>query len=480
MMSAGVPLMRLAFAFCLVLVSAAPLGAQSVVLSARQRLATYDLRGSGTTDVLRELGTFLTGPGNEAEKREGRFLRALAASDLLILARVQNDSELEQRVAQALGVAPAEVRAHLDGELRQLEVGYYAEAATEARALLRDLGAWTREGLTPITGIRRDYLYLRSVLAELERAQDATTVLETIGTDPCGTRCDGVLAALVPASRKVFASVHELRRIVRDLVRARRQNDPFISALEPPDQFTARITAIPLHLHYVVPESTVLPQTNNALAAASATPNAIAFISATEIRIANLPTVQLTPDGSAALDSRDPTYPGGSTVRLPPSFGSRPQLTPIDSLVPALRERFSGARVALAPVPNVEAHIVVRVALTLRAAGAQIVAVTGRTETGTTVFYPVTLTETPENAGTIVHVTPSGYSVEVGRRRVEIPRIREGSGARYDAQGLGRQLGTETASRTELRFARTTAAGAIVSAVSQMRTNRPTALVIAP
>lgn len=456
---------------------ASPSHAQNVVLEARQRLQTYDLAGTGTTDVLRSLGAFIDGPGGEPEKREARFLRALTAADLLILAMVKHDEALVARVASAFGVPLTQLVPVIDGELRQLTTGFYAEAAAESRELLRELGRWQRSSLAHLTGLRRDYLYLTLLLEELEHAENPSQTLGELGTDPCASPCTGVLSALDPRSRKVFGAVSEMRRMLRDLVRARRQNDPFAKALDPLEPLGARLTALPITLAYVIPETVSIAQTNSPVAATNASPNAVAFISATEIKVSNLPTITVEPDGSAGLDSRDPTYPGGTTIRLPPSYPE--EIRSIDALVGPLRDRFSGRRVALAPVPAVSAEIVARVALTLRAAGAEIVAVAGRTELGATAFFPVSYASSRPNVPLVVHVTGTGYTVELGPSRAQIARIREGSGARYDVAGLGQRLGTTQPDRAALVFTRTVGFGAVVSAISRIRA-RPVLVLHVP
>ena len=458
-----------------ILVATTDAVAQNTLLDARQRLARYDLAGTDTTNVIRSLGAFLSGAASEPEKREARFLRALAAADLVLLAKLRSDDALLERVAGALGVARAEVATHLDAELGQLVVGYYAEAATEARTLLRLTDAQPSD-LREAHGIRRDYIYLRAVAGQLSGAADPFAVLEALGEEPCAPPCSGALAAIDPASRKVFASVRELRRIIRDLARAKREGDPFASALDDVESLSSRLASLEVALRYVAPTSLTLPTITGTTAAASATPDAIAFVSAQEIRVAFLPRIIIAADGSASLDSRNPTFPGGTTVRLPASF---PQaVTSVPSLVAPLRARFAGARVALAS--TAEAHLVTRIALTLREAGAEIVAVAARAPGDTLAFFPVALTTQTSNAPLVVIVRPGGYDVTTPQGRFEVERVRDAAGFRHDIDGLARQLRARSFDGAEVRVTRSLPFTSVVGAVSQARSTRPTMITLLP
>lgn len=452
--------------------------AQNAVLEARQSLTTYDLRGTATTDVLRALGTYVATPANgEPQRREARFLRALAGSDLYLIARLTDDRGLLERLAAGLGVPVAEIPIHLDAELRELLVGFYADAANEARALLRLTDA-DPAAFDAIRGIRRDYLYLRAVARRLGPGADAFPVLEALGADPCAGACQGQLATLDPASRKVFAALQRVHQAAANVARAKRERDPFANAVSDLDALVARVSSLPLGLRYVVDASASLTPLLPVTAASTTAPDAITFVSAEEIRVAFLPRVVVSSAGVVGLDARSPTYPGGTRVPLPASFPR--DVAAIEALVAPLRARFSGARVALAGAQMVPSHIVARIALTLRAAGAEVVAITGRTPVGALAFFPITWGTAPGSPPLIVGVRSAGYEILVGRARTNVPAVREGRGHRSDTEGLARRLSAETAATAEVRFAREVPFGWVVHAVAQTRATRPPTLLLAP
>lgn len=440
--SAPLAVLRI-LALAVAVVGAAPMWAQAqgpAILAARTQLATYDLSGGRTLDALRSLGPVVASGG--ADAREAGYLRSLAATDVHVAALALADAALDARLADAIGVPPAQLGAELRAELTAIRAGVYRAAVDEEIALLTEAehvsaGAFRIEG----TGARRSALYLLATArASSNHAQLAAIRVGSARTAP--TWFVGPDAGLQFPVEEALGRYDAATRGVRD-------GDPLIVALASALD-AARTTLLAFEMR--VPPSTVgdasiVLATGDA--AGSDTPDVLLVVAPTRVDVAC--GAHLRASSASALDVHlpSPACPELGALRtlpLPSPLPAVPQA--IDTLVAAFTALAlpSGTVIAIATTETTPMHVVTRVLRSLARANVTptLFALRAGDQLGTS---PIRLATTADAPSLTVHVRLGGFAIErTHGRDSEVPRIHGASGLAYDHAGLVAALRAETGS----------------------------------
>ncbi|NOY90438.1 MAG: hypothetical protein GXP55_04440 [Deltaproteobacteria bacterium] len=420
--------------------------------AARRGLATYDLEGERTLDVIRGLGRLLEHPPGLREAREATFLRDMASADLLVLVPT---SAMRTRVSAALGVPTAQVLAWLQADLRRAAVGPYAPAAHQGLDALR-LRAATSPDYAHGRGPRRDALLLSAVAQALEEA-NVVEALAALGTDPCAdadAACASPYSHFSAAGRRAISALRDARACVGHLGEAATGGDPFARAAAPKlPAIVAALDALVLTPTPRLPGDVRLPQVSHARAEADF--DAVLLIAGRELRLGYAAHAHVQADGEVALEPSDrPLLPETRSFRLP--TGYRPVVRAIPGLVRALPQASEGTRVALGVAPDVPAHVMSRVFLSARARGLEpsvLLASAGDGSLRAMAFHGILAGERPPATDLRVHVRLGGYAVASSTGgTVSLPRVRGDAGLHFDTEGLSHLVGQRQPRSASLRF----------------------------
>lgn len=413
------------------------------ISEARQSLTRYAPRGRSTYDTLRDLSEFLATAPEGPDAREARFLRAIAATDLCILAVRYREPEIEGRVAEAVGVPRDRLTAVIGEDLRGLEVGVYREAAERAGRALEALTA-LREGGTVrfegLEGARRDALLVEAVHEVFSSRRPSVATLAAMSPgDPCAdpdAACPEVYAAFDAPGRRAVRFLEEVSGALDRLEARAEAGDPFARQLA---------WSIPTD-RLVFDGVEIAPKPRAAQAfpvfggGQEGAPPSGAVLDVREdgVRFAFMPRARLTAGGVELVADGAPMLPGWHEVPLPRCY--RPVVLPIEELVPEIRRFLGTSGVAVTTSTPVPAHLLSRVFLSLAQAGVEDYGLLGVDERGIARLLPVELVrgDAPENHGSRhVFVRLGGYSVQVrGRGLSAIPRVRGDDGFHFDVEAL--------------------------------------------
>ncbi|HJL20275.1 MAG TPA: hypothetical protein RMH99_31700, partial [Sandaracinaceae bacterium LLY-WYZ-13_1] len=228
--------MRSVLALTAALLGAAPAAASAdglpapALREARQALSSYDVNG-GTVEVIGELSSFLS-EAQGADAREARFLRAVAAADLVLIARGQRRDDVPARVAEALGVERDRLVSFLRTELGHLDLGVYAPVARECRWALDALErreedpAFLRDG----RGERRDVLFVNAVVDALGAPEEIRR-LAAFGADPCAEDAECPTAAFSATGRRAIEALREAHAALGRLEHIQSTGEPLAASL---------------------------------------------------------------------------------------------------------------------------------------------------------------------------------------------------------------------------------------------------------
>jgi len=387
---------------------------------ARRDLASYDLEGSASTDVLAELGRF-DRTAYMHELRRARFLRAAAAADLLLLAHLKNLPELTLRVADAYGVEAGRIVAHVRNELAAVRAGVYTPIVDDAAAALdRMAGVHGRRLEAP----RSDAFFVHDV--RIAAGSDAPiSALAHLSSREAELPFDR-------QGRRAVAAVTEALRALERLEAAAAHGDPFavqlLTELPTDAQALREVVLEPLP---VFDESLGLGRLDQGT---PLRPDLVLSVHPTEVRYSFTPSVTFTGGTPALVGDRQPTFPAFETV---PLEGLRAWPRPVEALVEALRSSIDGdTTIALGGTPDAEAHLLTRAWQSVTRAGGEprwLVALDGR---GRLTGIPARASrETAEQ--TEIFVRLGGHSVSRrGTRSTSIPRERTDAGWRHDWERL--------------------------------------------
>jgi hypothetical protein len=462
----------------------APEGAQAdgklghrVVHDARRGLAQYDLTGPGSTRFIASLGEAIGQIEHASDRREARFLRTMAAADLIILAALRDDEGLHDRVARAWGTEPDRLPRAVAGELKRLRVGVYAGAAGDALDALERIGGGggSAPSADPEAGLRSQTLFVGAVRRLIAAGDDPVEALAAMGTDPCaeGEDADGctpVLLRFAEPGRRAAGVLQAAWRALEALERAGAQGDPFSAALGATLK-TAR-GALAGAVLFPGPRLPDEPATVGAPATAQPlSAHLVILVHPGEVRYGWVPKVRLDGQGDLTLlTPGQPVLPDMARHRIPTDF--RPAVQPIDALTAALQKAApspDGVRVALAADPGVPAHVVTRVLHSAVRAGLTPTMLVGPDPAGQVRGVPIQMRDTRQGAEgspeVSVFVRLGGYTVRTRRGKVDVPRVRGEDGLRFDVDGLGQHVGKEPPASAAVEFMTVAAMGPVLEAV---------------
>ncbi|MFO0693361.1 MAG: hypothetical protein U0230_07390 [Polyangiales bacterium] len=440
---------------------------------ARTALASYDLEGDGTLSVLRELGRFVADErAPEDQRREARFLRAVASTDLLIVAFFVEDPDLAGRVAGALAVEPSALVPFLESELAGLRTGPYREPSAEAAASLRVVRGDPVD-FASFRGNRRDALFVRSAARALRSAPDSFPVLASMGRDPCAGQatCSAPSAPFAPDVRAALAVSTDLRDSVRRLERAIASGDP-VSPYVSDDVLTVKQALGAVVGHPVVAVPAELGMASMAAGASVPDVDVLILVGPTSIRHAFVPMILSDDARGPHVDALGtPALPALAETPVPASLPS--DLVALPDLVSALRPLVGGSRrVAVAAEASAPSQLVVRAWRSVEEAGGVVVGLAGRGPDGT-LRTVATRAPTSEDAAVRVFVRMGAYDVDIARMHTSLSRVRGDHGYHFDVAGLERVLRQRTFPTASVRFAGGVAFEALADAVSRLSSESP-------
>ncbi|MFW5921215.1 MAG: hypothetical protein ACOCUS_05190 [Polyangiales bacterium] len=469
-------------------VARAEIGAQ--LHDARLDLARYDLEGERTIDVLRRLERIATRPHiADADAREARFLRAMAATDLVVAAVRTDDETLLQRVAGAFDVSPDAVAPTLEGELRSLMFGIYAAGARDAVAALEVIESmsageapdWTEHG-----GLRRDALFVAAAVRQATGADDPVGALAALADDPCDAMielCPVPYAHFDAKARRAMGALVQARGALDRLARAADGGDPLPRALAP------ALGSDREHLRGVVLRPS--PRVRD-LSLSPASPGArpvradlMVEVSEDRVRWGWMPRVRLDGEGEIVVDAPGtPVLPKTDSLALPRDF--RPAVSPVADVREAFEElaRAGADRIAFGATPSTPAHVLARVLKSAEEAQMQPAALAGIGEADTLRGVPVKLVRA-RHAGDLssqvrVKVRLGGYSLVTPRGSTDLPRVRDEQGLRFDVAGLLARAEAEPIDSAQLDFMTVVSSGPVTAAAFRIAPEKQPQTLVLP
>jgi hypothetical protein len=442
------------------------------VHDARRSLARYDLTGGETTGMITSLAEVIERVKRPADRREARFLRAMAAADLVIIAACLDDPGLRDRVAKAWGVEAAGLTAQLQRELEALKVGVYAAAASDALDALRILhdetGAepsWADvASLRSPEALRSRVLFTAAVRRALtdagnDASEDPVAALAPMGNDPCAAEddpdCTEDLLRFDAPGRRALGVLRSAWRALDLLAQARTQGDPFPAAMAPAlreDRKALRDTVLSPGPRLVGEAAAGLaraPDDARALAA-----DVLVVVRQGEVQYGFVPKAKLDDKGElTVLAAGQPVLPDMSRHAIPRDF--RPAVQPIDAVSDALGPA-QGLRAALATASDVPGHVLARVIHSVGRASIRPVMLVGPSGEDGVRGARLRVGDTREGADgspeVSVLVRLGGYTVRTRRGKIDVPRVRGDDGLRFDVLGLGQQVGQEPPNGAAVEF----------------------------
>jgi hypothetical protein len=445
----------------------------------RLRLTRYDLSPPGTLALLAPLAAIARATLGSPEATEAGFLHAAVASDMLFIAEFTGDHALRLRLAEQLSVAPESLQAQIQRELEACRSGVYREPAELALAGLNPqpsaAGAPASDGrvarpASAIPDVRRDARLVREAAEYVRTDRAFGARFAAAGVDPCtgAAKCAAPHASLAPAGRRALSFMRELSAAATRLGRASFE-DPLAEALRPAlEQPLATLRAASLRLPPALPSDQQLRLPSGADLWPA--PDLLVWVHAAEIRYAHLPRARIGADGEPVfLPEAGAIYPDSRA--LPAPADAQPPTRGISELVSALKSELAAAASAagsagtpLAPPSaalladaDVPAQQVARALVSLRSAGVGLTLLAARTSDGALLGVPLRVV-LPSVDGPLaqsdlkLRVRLGGYSLDVGRGVVDIPRVRDESGLRFDLPSLRSAVATRAPRSAAVSF----------------------------
>jgi|GEM_PF-4990850 len=424
----------------------------STALSA---LIPYDLDGDRTTQALSVLRAEQRTVASSKRRGELAFMRAVALSDLWVIARATGRPELEKRVAESLGVEPGAVAQTLDGELAAVDSQVVSDVVADARQAVRmTQGTPTNTALG--FGVRSQALFLSRVTNALGNSADArenVTRLAGLADDPCPQLTDACAPVYRTFERSGRQAVHALA-LASGAKRAADlgAQDPFVVAMQSTIEGQERaLKSVTLQPNVRLPQ--VQSRVHASPAGGDAAPDLLVLVAEDRIEYAFLPLVRVDDQGAVVLaESTQPVFPELAQVKLEGTFA--PFVRPIDSLVSALRvlhEKFPSAKVAVGGAPEIKAHMMARALLSAQSAGFSELALLGANADGELRSVDLELVGAlkadavgPREVSVVLRL--GGFSVKRMGPTVTIPRLKLENGFVFDFESLARARPRETKS----------------------------------
>jgi hypothetical protein len=450
--------------------------------SARQTLQHYDtdLSESATLSMLRELYAFAqSGAAVGRDQVEARFLRAAAATDLFVLARVRADNRLQQAVEAALGTQDGSSFKHLDSELEACSgERAYAVPAAQMRAAL----ALAREprpadhlaSYRGVTGSQRDLLFLHAMTQLAISEGNPLAALAAYGDAP--TPGSPVALAFNTQGARTVATLLEAGAALKRLDKAAQDGDPLAATAS----IERAIFAITIP-EIVVPAAPNLGQEVQYLGSSKA-PDVVLWIGERGMRYGFSPNARLATSGEIKLEARgEPRLPDSAELKFPGK--SLPFIHPIAELTIWLRELMAAqpdCNIAIAVEPNATTAMALANALASfkRAGGSELVVIGPNArgqmsaQTVGVIFKMAGDADAAPPAEVSVRVRLGGYSVKTPYGvDQDIPRIHDENGWRFDTDGLEAKLSKRRFGASQISFMPDVALDQVTAALFQVGAN---------
>ncbi len=458
--------------------------AQSVdeaLAAARPVFETFDVDAPETIEAISALGRADAAEGSAVSQRHARFVRAIAAADLVLFSRMRDDRALFERAAAAYDETPDTFVAALDQDLAAL-APHYPETVADARGAL---GRSIPHSL-PVPGpehVRSQAAFFEFAIRRLAWT-DPVSALAPLVPDPCASgvdRCAAPYRHFGSRGRRAVAATTALLETAASLRARAEAGDPFSVALMREGLIATRVlTALELAPQDWAPSvhSVELGDVVSPIAA-----DALVVVGVDQVRVGWAPTVRFDPDGTAHVQARGPLFADGAepfAIDPNPNSHVRPILGLGVHLAMQLRD---AERVAIAVEPGVEAHVLSRV---LRSAEHGRVDIGALSTVGTDgvprgVPFRAVREEDPNERDALgVFVRMGGFSVRRPRAPfVSLPRIRHADVWRFDLTGLDRLADGAGRGHVRVRYMSTAPAELVLRAAAVVApANAPVALVV--
>ncbi len=400
------------------------------VRRARERLVPY---GPSTLSAIAELGAIVSAAERRFDRLDARYLRAVAATDLLLLDHLGQGGASVAEVAEALGVDARGVTSYLHDELTEVAAGPYFSESMDALRAIEVL-----EGGQPSSWAEQSSRHaLMQLLEFFRRADGPIAGLADLGNDPCAhRRCRRPWTYFDEEGRRAVDALRRAHAMLGRLdARVRAGVDPLATAVGSQlEHLHERLRGLELaptvNWGYLLQTPTVVIDARGE----TAPPAAVLHLDTDRLRFVPTPRVRLVGGEPVVV---------GEAQTLPLPTNRRAFVTPIDEVVAWLRELEVDGALALSVRPDVEA-------LTMW----QVIASADRAETSLTRLAvvdghgrlhsrPFRVEDTAPANGTQVFVRLGGYSVRTGSRSMRLPRMHTDRGWVHDRDGLRQAVGRQ-------------------------------------
>lgn len=386
--------------------------------------------GRSSVEVLAELDV-LAREGSRARDLDlARYLRAVIATDLWIVARRNRDAVLTSELARAHRVAPDALSSTLERALQTVRFGPYVSEVDDALAALR--------GTAPRGSVRGDLLYADRVMRALG-AHAPVPAVAALADDPCADReadCPEALRPFDAEGRRAIRAVLDARRGAELVLERATLGDPLAQATAGALEIDRALLAMTELAPEVVGFTRLGALSPIEGPGARGGVDVVVHVDSHELRYAFAPRVAFDADGARLVGARGPLLPAFATLPLPESQRAFPEAIP--ELVELLRS-LEDARVAFAPSPTLSTTDLWRVVRSAEAAGTTS-RIAGIDREGRVCVRPLEWRE-ESASGAEVYVRLGGYSIHTVGATQDVPRIRHADGWSYDAAALRTLVG---------------------------------------
>ncbi len=453
-------------------------------------LVPYDLDGSRTIKALQVMNSEAKLLANGQRKQELAFMRAMALSDLWVIARATHREALEKQIADSLGVEPAVAPRELDAALVAVDHAVVHDIVSDAREAVR-----MTQGAEPLDvnarGPRSESLYLSRVLDAVGNSADPRTNiprLQALAKDPCeqanAPSCTPLYRDFDQAGRKAINALVRASKAVS--VFERESEDPFVMAMSPTlSSQTRALSSITLQPNARLPQAMTRLQAVESGSAEA--PDLIVMIAHDRVEYAFMPRVRIDDTFAVVLEKGDePSFPTMASVKIEDSFA--PFVRPIDAVVKAmsaLRARFPSARVAVGAAPDIKAHVIARTFLSAQSAGFEKLSLLAATPEGEMRNVEVEVVGAlraaevgPRDLSVVVRL--GGFTVKRAGPSVTIPRVKNESGFEFDFESLRTSAQPRKAKSAKLTFMSDVPAKTLAEAAFMVAPQDRTLTVVLP
>lgn len=422
---------RTALVFLLVLAHAPLATAQLELASVRRARRQLTPYRAATVDVIADLTAQLPSATRRGDLLDIRYLRAVAAADLVLLDYLGHGPVEREAIAEAIGEHPDDLLEIVHQELADVAAGPYLDECTDAMRAIETIEGGDPQW--PETSPRRDIFQILE-WSERARAADPVRSLASVGEDPCarGT-CEQPYRAFDEQGRRAIQAVQRAVRTLEQIrARADDEHNPLAHALGGVvDGIRDRFASITLRprpaWNDVIGSPTVV-----ANARGNANVRHILHVDPDAIHWIETPFVRFE-DGQPELVS------GRAQIAMPSD--RRAFVTAIPEVVEFMRERDVEGTIALSANPQIEALVLWQVLASAERAEMALDTLAVVDQAGALHTRRFRTQESFDHRNTEVFVRLGGYSVRMGARRVTVPRQMVDGDWEHDRQALRSTVG---------------------------------------